>query len=177
MTPHTDVCLDPRPPAPLLPQSPVLSDARQVCHPRAAGIDSGAAAPWIAVPPGCAPQPVRRCGPVTADRDALAAWRMDGGVTTGAMASTGVSGMPVGALVEARGWPGLLRAPRHAPRAPGRPHTARRAGPWLPRGQTSGRRAGAGRPEAHGWVRRGALRHRQRRRTSAAHPRPPRPTA
>ena len=57
MTPHQDYGLDPRPsaPTPLLPLSPVLSDALQVCHPHAAGIDIGEAEHWVAVPPGRAP--------------------------------------------------------------------------------------------------------------------------
>src|SRR5215475_1514412 len=96
MTPHKDYCLDPRPPVPtpLLPPSPVLSEALQVCHPHAAGIDIGEAEHWVAVPPGRAPQPVRRCGTFTAALDALAAWRIDCGVTTVAMASTGVYWIP-----------------------------------------------------------------------------------
>ena len=97
MTPHKDSVLDPRPlaPTPMLPPSPVRSEALQVCHPHAAGIDIGAAEHWVAVPPGCAPQPVRRFGTCTADLDALADWRIDCGVTTVAMASTGVSWIPL----------------------------------------------------------------------------------
>jgi transposase len=95
MTPHKDFVLDPRPPAPPLPQSPGLSEALQVCHPHAAGIDMGEAEHWVAVPPGCDPQPVRRFGTFTADLDALADWLMDGGVTTVALESTGVSWMPL----------------------------------------------------------------------------------
>ncbi len=97
MTPHKDSCLDlpPAVPTPLLPQSPVLSEALQVCHPHAAGIDIGAAEHWVAVPPGCDPPPVRRFGTFTVALDALADWRSDGGVTTVAMASTGVSWMPL----------------------------------------------------------------------------------
>ena len=99
MTPHKDYCLDPRPPAtPTLPQSPVLADALQVCHPHAAGIDIGEAEHWVAVPPGCDPQPVRRFGTFTADLDALADWLIDCGVTTVAMESTGVSWIPLFAL-------------------------------------------------------------------------------
>src|SRR5437667_3223986 len=105
MTPHNASCLDlpPAVPTPLLPPSPVLADALQVCHPHAAGIDIGEAEHWGAVPPGRAPQPVRRFGTCTADLDALADWLLDGGVTTVAMASTGVSWIPVFALLEARG--------------------------------------------------------------------------
>src|SRR6266581_4403442 len=51
MTPHTDAFPDPRPPAPPLPQPSVLSEALQVCHPHAAGIDIGEAEHWVAVPP------------------------------------------------------------------------------------------------------------------------------
>src|SRR5262249_23697879 len=45
MTPHKDYCLEPRPPAltPMLPQSPALSEALQVCHPHAAGVNIGEA--------------------------------------------------------------------------------------------------------------------------------------
>ena len=96
MTPQKDSCLEKScPPTPLLPPLPVLSDALQVCHPHAAGIDIGEAEHWVAVPPGRAPQPVRRFGTCTADLDALADWLIDGGVTTVAMASTGVYWMPL----------------------------------------------------------------------------------
>lgn len=100
MTPPKDYGLDlpPSVPPPLLPPSPVLAEALQVCHPHAAGIDLGEAEPGGAVPPGCAPQPVRRFGTCTADLDALADWLLAGGVTTVAMASTGVSWMPLFAL-------------------------------------------------------------------------------
>ena len=100
MTPHKDFCLDPGPPPPppMVPPSPARSDALQICHPHAAGIDIGEAEHWVAVPPGCDPQPVRRFGTFTADLDALADWLIDGGVTPVAMASTGVDWMPLFAL-------------------------------------------------------------------------------
>ena len=96
MTPHKDYCLDPPPPVPtpMLPESSVLSDALQVCHPHAAGIDIGEAEHWVAVPPGCDPQPVRRFGTFTVDLDAVADWLIDCGVTTVAMESTGVYWIP-----------------------------------------------------------------------------------
>ena len=98
MTPHKDFFPDPRPPAPTLPQPSVLSEALQVCHPHAAGIDIGAAEHWVAVPPGHDPHPVRRCGTCTVALAALADWLLDCGVTTVALASTGGSWMPVCAL-------------------------------------------------------------------------------
>jgi transposase len=102
MTPHKDYCLDPCPPVPTptLPPSSVLSEALQVCNPHAAGIDIGEAEHWVAVPPGCAPQPVRRFGTFTVDLDALADWLIDCGVTTVAMESTGVYWIPL-ILIEA----------------------------------------------------------------------------
>ena len=79
----------------MFPQSPVLSETLQVCHPHAAGVDIGEAEHWVAVPPGRDPQPVRRCGTFTVDLDALADWLIDCGVTTVAMASTGGSWIPL----------------------------------------------------------------------------------
>jgi hypothetical protein len=100
MTPHNALCLDPGPPPPppTVPPSPARADALQICHPHAAGLDSGDAEPWVAVPPGCAPHPGRRFGTCTADRDARADGLLDGGVTPVAMASTGVAWMPLFAL-------------------------------------------------------------------------------
>jgi transposase len=173
MTPHKDSALEPCPPAPmpLLPPSPLLSAALQVYHPHAAGIDIGEAEPGGAVPPGCDSQPVRRFGTFTA---ALADWLIDCGVPTAAMESTGVSWMPLFALREARGVQVLLLDPRQAKRVPGRPKTARLAGPGLQRWHTYGLLAGALRPDAHVCVLRRALRHRPMLLTSAAHHRQPR---
>ena len=170
MTPHKDSCLDaPCPPTPLLPPLPVLSDALQACHPHAAGIDIGEAEHWVAVPPGCDPQPVRRFGTFTVDLDALADWLIDCGVTTVAMESTGVYWIPLFELLEARGFQVLLIDPRQAKRAPGRPKTDRLDCQWLQRLHTYGLLAGAFRPEAQVCVLRNYLRHRQMLLTYAAH--------
>ncbi len=171
MTPHKDYCLDPCPPVltPMLPPSPILSDALQVCHPHAAGIDIGEAEHWVAVPPGSDPQPVRRFGPFTADLDALADWLIDCGVTTVAMESTGVYWIPLFELLEARGVQVLLIDPRQAKRAPGRPKTDRLDCKWLQRLHAYGLLAGAFRPADQVCVLRGYLRHRQMLLTYAAH--------
>jgi len=58
----------------------------------AARIDIGAQEHWVAAPPDSDPQPVRRFGACTADLEALADWLKGCGVTTVAMASTGVTG-------------------------------------------------------------------------------------
>ena len=78
--------------------------------------------------------------------------------------------MPWFALLAARGVPVLRIEPRHAKRAPGRPHTDRLDCQGLHRLPASGLRAGALRPADQGGVRRGSLRHRHRLLTSAAHP-------
>src|SRR6266705_3626600 len=169
MTPHTDAFPDPRPPAPPLPQPSVLSEALQVCHPHDAGIDIGEAEHWVAEPPGCAPQPVRRFSTFTADLDALADWLIDCGVTTVAMESTGVYWIPLFELLEARGVQVLLIDPRQAKRAPGRPKSDRLDCKWLQRLHAYGLLAGAFRPEDQVCVLRSYLRHRQMLLTSAAH--------
>jgi transposase len=126
----------------------VLSDALQVCHPHAAGIDIGEAEHWVAIPPGRDPQPVRRCGTCTVALAALADWLMDCGGLTGAMASTGVSWMPLFALLEARGLQVCLIEPRPTHRAPGRPTTDRLDGQWRQRLHAYGLLAAAVRPAA-----------------------------
>jgi transposase len=104
---------------------------------------------------------VRRFGTFTADLDALADWLMDWGVTPVAMASTGVYWIPLCELLEARGVHVLLIDPRQAPRAPGRPHTARLDCKWLQRLHAYGLLAGACRPAEQVCVLRSSLRHRQ----------------
>jgi len=168
MTPHNDFFLPPRPSTPPPPQPPARTGPLQVFNPHAAGIDIGDAEHWVAVPPDCAPQPVRRCGTFTADLDVLADWLIDCGITTVAMASTGVSWIPLFELLETRGVQVLLIDPRQAQRAPGRPKTDRLDGQWRQRVHTYGLLAGALRPEAQGCVLRNSLRHRQRLRTYAA---------
>jgi transposase len=112
---------------------------------------------------------VRRFGTFTADLDALADWRIDGGVTTVAMESTGVSWMPLCALWEARGVQVRLIDPRQATRVPGRPTTARLDCQWLPRLPTYGLLAAALRPADQICVLRSSVRHRQRLLTYGAH--------
>lgn len=162
MPPHTDSCPAPRPPASTPPQLPAYCLLLHVCHPHAAGIDIGEDEPWVAVPPERASPPGRRFGTCTTALDARADWLLDCGITTGAMASTGVDGMPLFERWEARGVLVCLSDPRHAPRAPGRPQPTRRDGQWRQRLHAYGRLAGACRPDDQGCVRRRALRHRHR---------------
>ena len=112
---------------------------------------------------------MRRFGTFTADLDALADGRLDCGVTTVAMASTGVYWIPLFELLETRGLPVLLIDPRQAKRVPGRPKTDRLDCKWLQRLHTYGLLAGAFRPADQVCVLRGYLRHRQMLLTYAAH--------
>jgi hypothetical protein len=62
---------------------------------RAAGIDVGAEAHDVAVPPSDDPQPVRRFDAYTVDLEALADWLAACGITTVALESTGVYWIPL----------------------------------------------------------------------------------
>ena len=89
----------------LTPADPATLTLLPTLHPHAAGMDVGAAELWVGVPPGAvalllhAPAPlpahVRCFGAFTAALPARAAWLRQCGVTTGAMASTGVYWLPL----------------------------------------------------------------------------------
>jgi hypothetical protein len=113
------------------------------------------------VPPDRDAQPVRRCGTCPIDLEALADWLLACAVTTVALASTGVSWMPLCEVLEARGFQAILIAPRQAQRAPGRPTSDPRDCQWLQRLQASGVLAGACRPADPGCVLRASLRPRR----------------
>jgi len=99
-----------KPPAPQLP----------VLHPHAAGIDLGARAIYVAVPPGRDPRPVRHFPTFTEDLHALRDWLKDCGVTTVAMESTGVYWIPLFQILEAAGIEVCLVNARHCKNLPGR---------------------------------------------------------
>jgi hypothetical protein len=70
--------------------SPTLPPQLAAATLHAAGLDIGAEAHFVAVPPSDDPQPVRSFGAYTADLEALAAWLATCGITTVALESTGV---------------------------------------------------------------------------------------
>jgi len=133
----------------------------------AAGIDVGAEEHGAAVPACDAPQPVRRFGANPAAREAVADWLGDCGLTTVALASTGVSWMPLCEILAARGCQGRLVDPGKLPRT-GRPKTDVHDGPWLPRLHPYGLLSACVRPEDQGVVVRSSLRHRAARLADAA---------
>src|SRR6266478_3575319 len=123
-----EVAMSRRKPNPTSPDPASLA-LLHTLHPHAAGIDVGAAELWVCVPPGAVsiPRPptvlpahVRRFGVFTADLQAIAAWLHQCGVTTVAMASTGVYWIPLYDLLEQAGFEVLLVDPRQVQRAPNR---------------------------------------------------------
>jgi transposase len=103
---------------------------------------------------------VRRVGAYTVDWEALADWLAACGITTVALESTGVSGIPLFELRERRGVEGLWVDPPQVQTIKGRPKRAVHDGQWRQRLQTVGLLAGAFRPPDHVGVRRSSLRQR-----------------
>ena len=130
----------PAPPAPAFPPQ------RAAANRHAAGIDVGAAAHFGAVPPSDAPQPGGGFGAFPADLEALAAWWVACAITPVALASTGVSWLPLFALLEARGFEGLLVDPQQVQTIKGRPTSDVQDCQWMHRLHPFGLLASALRP-------------------------------
>jgi transposase len=92
----------------------------EVVHSRAAGIDIGNTAHYVAVRPDQDPEPVRRFECFTADLHRLADWLEACGVATIAMQSTGVYWIPLYEILEERGFEVYLVNARHTKNLPGR---------------------------------------------------------
>ena len=133
----------------------------------AAGLAVGAEEHWVAVPACDDPHPVRRCGANTADLDALADWLWACDLTPVALESTGVSGIPLFEVLEARGFQVLLVDPGTRPRH-GRPTSDVPDGQWLQRLHPSGLLSACVRPADQGVVLRRSLRQRAARLAEAA---------
>jgi hypothetical protein len=91
----------------------------EVVHPHAAGIDVGNGAHYVAVPPNCDPEPVRRFEGFTADLRRLADWLQSCSVKTVAMQSTGVYWIPLYDILEERGFEVFSVNARHTKNLPG----------------------------------------------------------
>jgi transposase len=128
-------------------------------HLNAAGIDVGAECHWVAVPRDRDAQPVQRFGAFTADLYALAAWLRQCRMETVVMESTGVYGIALFAVLEARGVDVRLVDAHDARQVPGR-QTDVQDCQWLQDLHTSGFLRGAFRPEDHVCVLRSSLRQR-----------------
>lgn len=126
----------------------------------AAGIDIGAEAHFVAVPPSDDPQPVRSFGAYTADLETLADWLATCGITTVALESTGVYWIPLFELLETRGFEVLLVDPQQVQKIRGRPKSDVYDCQWIQRLHTFGLLASAFRPADQVCVLRSYLRQR-----------------
>ena len=135
----------------------------------AAGIDIGAEAHYVAVPPSDDPQPVRRFGAYTVALEALADWLAACGITTVALESTGVYWIPLFELLETRGFEVLLVDPHQVQKIKGRPKSDVHDCQWLQRLHTFGLLASAFRPTDQVCVLRSYLRQRAMLLTYASH--------
>jgi transposase len=130
-------------------------------YPLAAGIDVGATAHVVAVPPDRDARPVRTFQTFSGDLHRLAQWLKEVGITTIAMESTGVYWVPVFEILEAHGFEVLLVNARDVKNVPGRKTDVNDA-QWLQQLHQHGLLRGSFRPR-DGVVRlRAYLRHRER---------------
>jgi transposase len=131
---------------------------RQV-NPHAAGVDIGAHDIMAGVPDGDTQQLVRAFGTYTADLDAVADGCVDRGILPVAMASTGVSWIPLFETLEARGLHCGLISAQAITHVPGRTSDVL-DGQWMPTVQSEGVFKASGRPDADLVARRTLFRHR-----------------
>jgi transposase len=125
----------------------------------AAGIDIGATAHFVAVPPDRDPQPVRQFATFTADLHRLADWLAACGVDTVVMESTSVYWIPLFEILDARGFRVLLVNARHVKNVSGRKSDVLDC-QWLQQLHTYGLLQGAFRPADEIVVLRSYLRQR-----------------
>ena len=144
--------------------------ALKVVHPRAAGIDIGAAEHYVAVPPDRADalgRAVRKFRAFTEDLDALVGWLKDCGVDCAAMESTGVYWIPLFQKLEAAGIDVILVDARAVKHAPGRKSDVQDC-QWLQQLHSYGLLRAAFRPEDSIYRLRTLVRHRQNLVAAAA---------
>jgi transposase len=128
-------------------------------NPHAAGLDLGSDEIWACVPEDRAAEPVRSFGTFTPALDALAEWLVACRMETVARESTGVYGIPVDEIVQARGFPVHLVNARHLKHVPGRKSEVK-DGQWSQYVHTGGVLSGSCRPDAERCAVRAYVRHR-----------------
>lgn len=133
----------------------------QRINPRAAGIDCGSTAHYVAVDPDLDPKPVRRFSTFTEGLKELADWLVSCGVTTVAMEATGVYWIPIYDILEERGLEVLLVNARHVKNVPGRNKTDVSDAEWLQQLHSVGLFRGSFRPAAEIVALRTYIRHRE----------------
>ena len=125
----------------------------------AAGIDVGADAHWVAVPPDRDEEPVQRFGTFTADLYALAEWLRQCQIDTVVLESTGVYWITLFEVLEERGFDVKLVDAHQARQVPGRKTDVRDC-QWLQELHIYGLLRGAFRPEDQVCILRSSLRQR-----------------
>src|ERR671933_1150954 len=154
------MCMPRRPKAPpLSAPSQSLPTPLQHLNLNAAGIDIGATAHFVAVPPDRDPAPVARFATFTADLQRLADWLAACGVDTVVMESTSVYWIPLFEILDARGFTVLLVNARHVKNVSGRKSDVLDC-QWLQQLHTFGLLQGAFRPADEIVVLRSYLRQR-----------------
>jgi transposase len=126
----------------------------------AAGIDIGATAIYVAVPPDRDSEPVRAFQTFTQDLMMLADWLQQCGIRTAAMESTGVYWIPLMQILESRGLEVYLVNARYAKNVPGRKTDVADC-QWLQYLHSVGLLKGSFRPGADVCAVRTLLRHRE----------------
>jgi len=133
----------------------------------AAGIDCGAKAHYVAVPPERDPEPVHSFKTFTADLHRLADWLQACKIKTVAMESTGVYWIPIFEILEERGFEVVLVNSRHIKNVPGRKSDVLDC-QWIQELHSVGLLRGSFRPAAEIASLRAYLRHRDKLIQSAA---------
>ncbi len=132
---------------------------RPIIEAHAAGMDVGAREMYVAIPPDRDAKPVRIFPTFTADLEELPDGLVERGITSVAMESTGVYGIPLYPILEDHGIrPGLVNA-RPMKNVPGR-RTDGYQCQWLQYLHSCGLLRAAFRPEQEVCAIRGLLRHR-----------------
>jgi transposase len=126
----------------------------------AAGIDIGSTSHFVAVPPGCCPDPVRQFSVFTKDLYAIADWLTECGVKTVAMESTGVYWVPLYEVLEERGFEVKLVDARKVKNVTGRKSDVLDC-QWLQQLESYGLLAGAFRPPDEIVILRSFMRQRE----------------
>ena len=109
----------------------------EVVHRNVAGIDVGNESHFVAVAPGCDPQPVQEFGSWTADLRRMAEWLKSCGVKMVVMQSTGVYWIAVYEVLEKAGFVVWLTNARETKNLPGRKSDVQES-QWLLKLQTYG---------------------------------------
>lgn len=133
---------------------------RPIVEPNAGGVDVGARQMFVSVPPERDANPVRVFDTFTDDLNNLAEWLEQCGVTTVAMESTGVYGIPLYEILERRGLKPRLVDARHMKNVPGR-RTDWQECQWLRYLHSVGLLRSAFRPDDEVCAVRALMRHRK----------------